>query len=353
MTIFLRNGWYVAAWSNEIAEMPLARTLLNEKLVLFRGESGEVAALPDRCPHRFVPLSLGKVVGDTLRCGYHGLCFDSSGACVDERFNDHIRDAARLKPYPVVERHAAVWIWMGDMPADPSEIPDFAFLVDPKLDVIFGRTHVAANYQLEVDNLMDLSHLDHLHMGGLGNGSLSIGDYRPWQEGDVVHSDWWSPGCPTPPHFLDKVGNAPMVDQWTDMRWSAPASVYLYNGVTNVGMRKEDGFCIRQGHFATPETDRSTHYFWSVGAPVETVTHESRAHLEAFTRYAFEQEDRPMLEAQQRAMASNDFWAERPVIFPEDSGAIRARRVLEKLIRIEGATQSQTTEITDACDTLI
>lgn len=335
MDQFLRNAWYVGAWAEELDEKPLGRTLLGEAIVFYRKADGGVAALQDRCPHRFVPLSLGKVKGDRIQCGYHGLCFDADGTCVDERFNDHIRSASQLKSYPVVERHSAIWIWMGDAEAQPELIPDFAFLDDKRFDVIRGRTPIQANYTLEIDNLMDLSHLDYLHLATIGNGSLSVGEYKAWQDGDEVHSDWWSPGCETPRQFLAYVDNAPVVDQWTDMRWNAPASVYLYNGVTRVGCPREEGYPVHQGHFATPETATSTHYFWSVARPDLGEPPQVREFVEAVTRRTFETEDTPMLEAQQRAMKSLDFWAERPVIFPEDSGAIRARRVLDKLIREE------------------
>jgi len=79
---FLRNAWYVAAWSMEIEEKPVARTILDEPVVMYRTANGEVAALVDACPHRFAPLSMGRLTNDQIRCPYHGLVFDTSGACV-------------------------------------------------------------------------------------------------------------------------------------------------------------------------------------------------------------------------------------------------------------------------------
>ena len=79
--MFLRNAWYVAAWSGEVADAPLARTLLGEPVVLFRVEDGAPVALQDRCCHRQLPLSMGKVVGSEIQCGYHGLRFDAEGRC--------------------------------------------------------------------------------------------------------------------------------------------------------------------------------------------------------------------------------------------------------------------------------
>jgi phenylpropionate dioxygenase-like ring-hydroxylating dioxygenase large terminal subunit len=77
--VFLRNSWYVAAWDREVSRAPLARMLLGEPVVLYRKADGTPIALEDRCCHRHLPLSRGRVEGDGLRCGYHGLRFDASG----------------------------------------------------------------------------------------------------------------------------------------------------------------------------------------------------------------------------------------------------------------------------------
>jgi phenylpropionate dioxygenase-like ring-hydroxylating dioxygenase large terminal subunit len=79
----LRNSWYVAAWDREVTRAPLARVFLDQPVVLYRKEDGTPVALEDRCCHRQLPLSMGKVEGDELRCGYHGLKFDSAGRCVE------------------------------------------------------------------------------------------------------------------------------------------------------------------------------------------------------------------------------------------------------------------------------
>src|SRR6201991_2023861 len=109
MTIaYLENAWYLTAWSAEIgADTLLARTLLDQPVVMFRTSDGRVAALRDMCPHRFAPLSMGKKSGDTVRCAYHGLEFDCAGACVrnPHGVKGHIPSAAHVRSYPVVERY--------------------------------------------------------------------------------------------------------------------------------------------------------------------------------------------------------------------------------------------------------
>jgi len=81
--IFLKNCWYVAAWDHELIDgTKLARTILEQPVVLYRGESGRVMAMEDRCCHRGAPLSMGRVEGDCIRCMYHGMKFDPSGKCI-------------------------------------------------------------------------------------------------------------------------------------------------------------------------------------------------------------------------------------------------------------------------------
>ncbi|MEK9679907.1 MAG: Rieske 2Fe-2S domain-containing protein [Rhodospirillaceae bacterium] len=66
---FVRNAWYVAAWSEELDEDIIARTILNEDLILFRGSDGKASALEDRCCHRGAPLSHGRMVDGFVQCG--------------------------------------------------------------------------------------------------------------------------------------------------------------------------------------------------------------------------------------------------------------------------------------------
>jgi len=119
---YLHNAWYVAAWADELADgKVLGRTFLNEPVVLYRQGDGTVVALDERCPHRFAPLSMGQVLdGNRIQCPYHGLEFDGTGACVlNPHGNKRISPRLRVKSYPVIEKHNAIWIWMGDKTPDP------------------------------------------------------------------------------------------------------------------------------------------------------------------------------------------------------------------------------------------
>jgi phenylpropionate dioxygenase-like ring-hydroxylating dioxygenase large terminal subunit len=94
---FMRNGWFVAAWPEEVSEKPLARRLGNEPIVLYREKSGRAVALLDRCPHRGAPLSLGEVVEEDIQCNYHGMVFGDDGRA---RRIPAATPNVTLEPYP-------------------------------------------------------------------------------------------------------------------------------------------------------------------------------------------------------------------------------------------------------------
>src|SRR5262245_59540649 len=121
--MYLLNAWYVAGWSNEFTAKPAARTLLDEPVALYRGADGTLVALEDRSCHRAMPLSQGEVIGNAIRCEYHGMVFDGSGRCIEIPNQKLIPAAARVRSFPVAERDDLVWIWMGEPEkADTGEI---------------------------------------------------------------------------------------------------------------------------------------------------------------------------------------------------------------------------------------
>jgi phenylpropionate dioxygenase-like ring-hydroxylating dioxygenase large terminal subunit len=171
--MFLRDHWYVAAWSDEVGRDPIARTLLGEDIVLFRKLDGSVVALEDRCAHRRLPLSAGRVIGDTLQCGYHGLVYDERGHCISIPGQD-ARPGCGVRHYPVVERDQFVSVWMGDAErADPSHAISFPKLSDPGWGVTKVRLTLRGNYLLVVDNLLDLSHVAYVHNTTIGNAAVA------------------------------------------------------------------------------------------------------------------------------------------------------------------------------------
>src|SRR5690606_28290292 len=111
----LRNQWYVAAWDDEIlGDTLLERTILGQPLVIYRKSNGHPVAMNNKCPHRHAPLSMGRKEGDSLRCMYHGLRFDPTGACVEIPGQERIPPSTCVRTYPMVQKHRWIWIWMGD-----------------------------------------------------------------------------------------------------------------------------------------------------------------------------------------------------------------------------------------------
>ena len=123
--MFVKNQWYAFAWDREVGRKPLGRTICGEPVVVYRKLDGELAALIDACPHRLLPLSMGLVEGDNLRCRYHGVLFNGQGQCIEMPGETQKKDALVAQTYPVVERHRFVWVWIGDADkADPALVPD-------------------------------------------------------------------------------------------------------------------------------------------------------------------------------------------------------------------------------------
>ena len=120
------NCWYMIAKSSEIQQQPVEREIWSQAVVLFRTGQGELHALEDRCAHRLVRLSHGRVIDDKIECAYHGWQFNGAGRCV------HIPHLAskttlpncQVKSFPVVEKHGFVWIFPGNPAAERYRIAD-------------------------------------------------------------------------------------------------------------------------------------------------------------------------------------------------------------------------------------
>jgi len=340
---FLRNCWYVASWSSELASAPLGRRLLDEPVVMYRLSSGEPVALSGRCPHRFAPLHLGKVIEDKIQCPYHGLRFNSAGACVfNPQGNGATPKAVHLRAYPFIEKYNALWIWTGDPErADVAQIPDYAFLADSRLARIEGYLHSKANFELLTDNIMDLGHVDFLHAGSLGCEATAKAKTTITRVGNAIHCDRWMANDRQGPllsWLFGKEGRR--VDAWVDVIWNPPSLMQLNFGMTEVGAGREVGHEIPNVHFMTPETESSTHYFWASARDFRTDDAALSKQLYEGVTAAFTFEDKPMIEAQQEMMGTTDLWALKPALLAGDAAPVMARRALAKLIEEERANAS-------------
>lgn len=341
---FIKNAWYVAAWSETVsAEQTQTRVILGESVLLFRDGSGNPVALSNRCPHRFAPLDQGVLRDGTIACPYHGLRFDAAGQCVHNPHGDgRIPQAARLRRYPVRERYNAIWIWTGDSAlADSVELPAFPFLEPGDNEICTGYLETRAHYQLSADNLLDLSHFQYLHPDTLGSPSLKASPSAFTQHGETV----WSTRTiehEIPNPFVARAFSVPpgvAVDRWLNVRWDAPGLIAIEVGVTAAGAPRAAGRTSWSAHFLTPQTAASSHYFFAFGLP-KSMGEAARVLVE----YAIEglmkpfvEEDLPILEAQQAALGDGDFWAMQPLMLSIDGGAIRARRIVERKLAEEAA----------------
>lgn len=337
---YLRNTWYMAAWAQEIQAGALFhRKLLDEPVLLYRDSSNVAHAMANRCPHRFAPLHLGRLQGDFVQCGYHGLQFNAAGQCVFNPHGGKIPPTARVRTYPCVERHGIIWLWMGDpAKADVAALPDFRCLDEDRNYVARRYLPVKANYVLEVDNIMDLSHIEFLHPGSLGSDAVKHAATQVVVEGNRVWSKRLT-HAEVLPHFVAQSLDVPdghRVDRWLDVRWDAPSNMLLIVGATPTGRPREEGRESPIAHLFTPETSRTTHYWFarSIDKSMRDGAAWVERNIEGLMQ-PFSREDLPMLEAQQQSIGDAEFWSLKPALFAVDAGAARARRVLDKLIAAE------------------
>lgn len=274
LNLFLYNCWYVAAWDHELIDgKKLARTILEKPVVLFRGESGRYVALDDRCCHRGAPLSMGRVEGDCIRCMYHGMKYDAEGTCVQIPGQDRIPRTLRVRSYPVVERNHLVWIWMGEPElADPELIRDYAPLGEPGWRGLPAYLHYEANWLLIVDNLSDFAHLAFVHTNTLGGSEEYAYQTKPVaieKLDDGFRVERWHLDADSPP-FHQRVipDKSAKVDRRNIGTMYLPGTFFLESLFAPAGTGAQQGNLegvrqYRNCQYMTPETRRTTHFFWN------------------------------------------------------------------------------------------
>lgn len=341
--MFIKNCWYVAGWMSELSATDfLSRTILGIPLVFWRDQQGQAVVFEDRCCHRGAPLSKGRKEGDCIRCMYHGLKFDRSGACVEVPGQDRIAPNMRVNAYPVVERHKWIWVWLGDAAqADPALIPDTHWLDDPEWRSLEGYTYYNnTNYLLIADNLLDLAHLPYVHPTTLGGDeayAASPATVESIPRGVRV-SRWALDN--KPPGFVQKVrpfeGN---VDRWNHYDFVIPAVFLMDSGMTPVGSgapqgNREGAPQFRGCQALTPETETSTHYFFAHPHNFAIDDAAVTASIHHSVVVAFD-EDRDMIMAQARSLALKPDFKMLPI--KADNALGRFRFLVEQTIREEAA----------------
>ncbi len=329
--MFLREYWYVAAMSGELGRELLARTLLGQPLVLFRTEDGAPVALDDRCPHRYAPLSFGKLVGDAVQGGYHGITFDGSGKCIAIPGQDNIPPRLRVKSYPVVERWRWIWVWMGDPErADEADIPDFHWNDAPGWEAPTDRLRMEADCQLLVDNLLDLTHETFVHGATIGTAGIAEAPIETKADGDVVSVERRMTNIQPPPMFVKLGGFTANIDRWQLIEFRPPANIVIdVGGVPTGAGDRAAGFEARVLNSITPETERSCQYYWAFARNFKIGDEEMTAFLHGALTRTFD-EDKALLEAQQKMIESTGSDAGLMAV-NFDAGVVQARRVIARL----------------------
>jgi phenylpropionate dioxygenase-like ring-hydroxylating dioxygenase large terminal subunit len=354
-----RNAWYAAAYDVEVGRELLPRTVAGRRLVMFRREDGRPAALENACWHRLLPLHKGRLQGDELTCGYHGLTFDPDGRCTFMPSQKTVNPAARVRSYPVLERHRFVWVWTGDPAlADPDRVPDLHYNDDPEWAGDGKLIHVDANYKLIVDNLMDLTHETFVHGSSIGDAHVAEAPFEVTHGPNSTRVTRWMVGIDPPPFWrqqLEWKTGEPVgkVDRWQIVDFEAPSTVAIDVGVAPTGTGAPEGD-RSQGvngyvlNTMTPETERSSHYFWAFCRNYNLEDQRITTLLREGVSGVFA-EDEAILAAQQAAVEQHpdkQFYN-----LNIDGGAMWARRLIDRLMAAEDERYSGAArEADDALD---
>ena len=338
MAEYVRNAWYPAAWSRDVGRALIRRRILGEPVVLYRTTAGAVAALEDICPHRLAPLSLGRLKGDTIECGYHGMTFDCSGQCVRIPGQAIIPPNATVRAYPMVESMGLAWIWMGDPArADAAKVYDLPQYHDARWSIVEGDAlSIDCHYLSLAENLCDPAHVSFVHLSTLGNTAGEEVPVHSERQGDRLVTWRWTLDSPPIP-LMQKFGNfAGNVDRWQYYHYTPPsiAVVDFGSAATGTGApegNRDDCIQIFSCHFLTPVDEERCIDHWVIVKNFSTDEATKQAMIEQF-RLAFN-EDKVILEAIQRN--EKEPRTSRPIKLALDTGAVRMRRMVEQMIEAD------------------
>lgn len=335
--MFLMNQWYAAALGTELRGKPLARIICGLPIVMFRTEAGKLAALEDRCPHRYAPLSAGECRGETIACAYHGIEFDVTGACSRIPHQPNIPPKMRVRAYPFIERWGWAWVWLGDPDlANPDAIPAYEWFGASGWRSFQRHYYVKANWELCADNLLDLSHTPFIHRKTVGVAEMATIPVETWVEGDrVFQQRVMTQVMPSP--FVAEWGNFKgKIDRRATVTWEPAGNIHaelLYHDAAN-------SITLRLTNPLTPETESTTHvwFAWSrnFGSDSDDDAMARRFQEQSFAVMA---EDVSFMEIQQQGLDRAGHFE--PTAIRADATLIQARRIVERLRREEQAQRAR------------
>ena len=335
----LRNRWYVACLTSELTSKPVASRILEQPLVLFRTPSnGKTVILEDRCVHRQAPLSLGEVVNNNIQCGYHGIEYDESGACVRIPSQKQIPPGAVVRAYPCIEQQGFIHVWMGEPALCDTKSPyDFPFASNPEWRVRYAHLYGRFDSRLLIDNLMDVTHLPFAHKSTIGaSGVAENAVAKTERDGERIRVTRFMEDIVPAPAHVAVTSYSENVDRWQVIEYAPPGFVWLQVGSSKAGKGGRDAdpknILLNRHtlHLAMPETNNSTLYLWVMANKTDALTSEQEGAIYDASILAFN-EDILIIEGQQARwnteMSRIDVRA--------DVGALEVRRLMKRLIRDE------------------
>lgn len=268
--MFLRNAWYVAARDGDVTRSLHATTILGDRVVLYRSANGEPVALEDACPHRKLPLSMGRIRGDEVECGYHGLVFNSSGRCTRVPASTVIPPGARVRSYPAASRHGLVWLWMGEpLQANPDQIFPVEHTDDPNWDRDRGGVMTLdCNYLYITDNLLDPSHVAWVHRTSFGNSECEDVAVQVTTIPEGLVAWRWMHDVEVAPFYAQFVRFKGRADRLQHYEVRYPSHAIIRSVFAPAGTGGEDkplhpdAMIMDSYNFLTPIDEEHTRYFW-------------------------------------------------------------------------------------------
>jgi phenylpropionate dioxygenase-like ring-hydroxylating dioxygenase large terminal subunit len=339
--MFVKNSWYVAAFAAEIVHAISKRRLLSESIILWRSQHGAVVAMEDRCPHRRVPLSIASLVGDEVRCGYHGMQFDTGGRCTFVPGQNEPHPTARVKTYPVIEKQNLIWIWLGAAElAHAADVPDLPWLADSAWMPVTGYLNVAADYRLATDNLLDLSHETYVHSHTIGNQAVADNPAKvSVRENRLVRAHREIPDQEPPPFIAQTIGTSERINRWQTAIYMPPGVHMTEAGIYPVSRSRASAYLTRVLHLLTPETDNSTHYFWAMCRNYRLSDSSVGEQIKTGLDKTFG-EDKDILELQAISLREAGNPDVPGAAIKVDEAPIRARRLLKAMVTQEQSDSS-------------
>jgi phenylpropionate dioxygenase-like ring-hydroxylating dioxygenase large terminal subunit len=325
------------ALGSEITDHPLARTVCGEDIVCYRLPNGTAVALKDRCPHRRYPLSLGRLDGETLVCGYHGFSFDCNGTCIAVPGQSRLPAHADVASYHLIEQGMWTWVWIGEEePGARRPQPTPWLERSSDWTAVTGMAPIECRHSLLVDNLLDLSHETYLHGGYIGTPEVSNTPITTTvdREHSIVRVIKHMESVECPPFYEHTTGLSSPIDRWQDIEFFAPALYVLHVRIASAGSRpasngNDDGaFHVKVLYGLTPSTTARTYDFWAVCRDFSVDDLEVNSYLDTMQNEIVVQ-DVDALNLLEARISSDPNPFE--VVLGIDRGALTARRVIQAL----------------------